>query len=285
MKILVCIKQVGYVYHPLAIDAPGGSIDPEKMVSMLNPYDEIAVEEAVRIKECCGECEVILITAGPPEAEEALRYAFAFGADKMIRIHYEGFDPWATSLALGAVAKGIDYDVILCGKKAIDSNGNQVSSYLAELLGIPQVSGIVGLEIVPNKQEALAERYLGKGNRQVVACSLPALFTAEEGLNDPRYPSLPNRLRAERKEIQEIHLDNLENGSDREIRVGANMHLSPPRPRPKKIFTPDSALSPSERKRLVMSGGAVSKKGNLHEGKAEDIAARIVDVLVRERVV
>jgi len=89
MRVVVCIKQVGYIYDPTAIDLSTGEIDSEKMVSMLNPYDEVAVEEAIKIKERVIDCEVVIITAGQPETERALRYAFAMGGDRMIRINYD----------------------------------------------------------------------------------------------------------------------------------------------------------------------------------------------------
>jgi len=284
MRVVVCIKQIGYVYHPIAINASRDHIDPEKMVFMLNPYDEIAVEEAIKIKNNLNNCEVIVITVGPPRAEEALRYAFAMGADKMIRINYEGSDSWLISLALAKIIKDLSCNLILCGKKAIDSNGNQVGSFLAELLDIPQVSGIVGLEVLPEKKKAIADRYLGKGDRQVVECNLPALFTAENGINDPRYPSLPNRLSSEKKDIEVMGLSCLGLCIDQEIDLTKFMTFLPPRPKPKKLFTPDSNLSASERMKLIMSGGFNEKKSDLIEGKAEDIAKKVMEVLDQEKL-
>jgi len=284
MRVVVCIKQISYVYHPIAINSSGGHIDPEKMVFMLNPYDEIAVEEAISIKGDLSNCEVIVITVGPPRAEEALRYAFAMGADEMIRINYEGSDSWLISLALVKIIKDLSCDIILTGKKAIDDNGNRVGSSIAELLDIPQVSGIVGLEILPEKKKAIVERYLGKGDRQVVECSLPALFTAENGINDPRYPSLPNRLLSEKKDIEVIDLTSLGLRIDKEMDLTKFMTFLPPRPKPKKLFTPDSNLSASERMKLIMSGGFNEKKSDLLEGKAEDVANKVIEVLDQEKL-
>jgi electron transfer flavoprotein beta subunit len=284
MRVVVCIKQIGYVYHPIAINETRGHIDPEKMVFMLNPYDEIAVEEAIKIKENFNNCEVVIVTVGPPRAEEALRYAFAMGADKMIRIDYESCDSWLISMALAKIIKDLRCNLILCGKKAIDNNGNQVGSFIAELLDIPQVSGIVGLEILTGKKKAVIDRYLGKGDRQVVECNLPALFTVENGLNDPRYPSLPNRLLAEKKNIEVIDLNCLELCVDQGIDLTKFMTFSAPRPKPKKLFTPDSNLSASERMKLIMSGGFNEKKSDLLEGKAEHIANKIIQILTQEKL-
>jgi len=285
MRVIVCIKQIGYVYHPIAIDSPGGSIDPEKIVYMLNPYDEVALEEAVRIKEKFPGSEVTVITAGPPQVNKTLRYAFAFGADRMIRIHCRKLAPWATSLVLAAVIKDLEYDLILCGKKAIDTNDNQVGSSIAELLNIAQVSGIVGLEVSPQREKAIVERYLGKGDRDVIECNLPALFTVEKTMNDPRYPTVPNRLMAERQEIHEIEAESLDVNFDSEVDLTEFMSLSPPRPRPKKVFTPDSKLSATERMKMIMSGGMVAKKSDLLKGPPERLADQIIEILIQEKII
>lgn len=285
MRVIVCIKQIGYVYHPIAIDSPGGSIDPEKIVYMLNPYDEVALEEAVRIKEKFPGSEVTVITAGPPQVNKTLRYAFAFGADRMIRIHCRKLAPWSTSLVLAAVIKDLEYDLILCGKKAIDTNDNQVGSSIAELLNIAQVSGIVGLEVSPQREKAIVERYLGKGDRDVIECNLPALFTVEKTMNDPRYPTVPNRLMAERQEIHEIEAESLDVNFDSEVDLTEFMSLSPPRPRPKKVFTPDSKLSATERMKMIMSGGMVAKKSDLLKGPPERLADQIIEILIQEKII
>jgi len=129
MRIVVCVKQVKYVYHDLPLCEARNEIDPEKMVRMMNPYDEISVEEAVRIKERYKDCEVILITVGPPASEEMLRYAFALGGDRMIRVDFESDDPWSISVILAEAIKDLNYDFVLCGKKAIDNNAGLVGSF------------------------------------------------------------------------------------------------------------------------------------------------------------
>lgn len=284
MRVIVCVKQICYVYHPIAIDSPGSDIDPEKMVYMLNPYDEVAMEEAMKIKERLAGSEVVVLTAGPHRTEGALRYAFAFGADKMIRINCQYPDPWATSLVLAETIRGLEYDIILCGKKAIDTNDITVGSFLAELLDIAQVSGIVRLDVLPDMKKAIVERYLGKGDREVMECNLPALFTVEKSMNDPRYPTLPNRLQAERQRVERIEPTSLDI-NPKEPDLSKFTRFTPPRPKPKKLFTPDSYLSASERRRLIMSGGLAHERSNLLEGAPEDIARKIVDILIQEKIV
>ena len=284
MRVFVFVKQTAYIYHPLAIDSRGAKVDPEKIVYMLNPYDEVAVEEAVSIKDNFSGSEVILLTAGPPRSDKALRYAFAFGADKMIRINLESSDPWAISLALAQTVKGRDYDIILCGQKAIDTNDNQVGSIVAEILDIAQVSAVTKLEPHPLKRMVIVERKLGRGNREVIECRLPALFCLEAGANDPRYPNLANRLFADKCEIELIEVDqSIFRMEGREL-FGDSGVLGPPRPKPKKIFTPGTHLSALERRRLIMSQGADDKRRNVLEGSPEEVAEKIVHVLAEQAI-
>ena len=286
MRIIVCIKQTGYICHPIAIDRKGGEIDHEKIVYMINPCDEAAMEEAIRIKQRFPGAEVIALTLGPPRAEEALRYAFAFGADKMIHVIGESPDSLSTATVLAKVIEGLDFDIILCGKKSIDSNAGMAGSFLAELLDIGHTTGIVKLDVFPEKGRAIVERSIGRGDREQVECALPALFTVERGINDPRYPTLPNRLRGGKEVIEHIEMASLNIRFNIESGLGGSISLSPPRPKPKKVFTPDSRLSASERKRLIMSGGGkTAKKGELIEGNPDEVAKIIIDVLVREKIV
>jgi electron transfer flavoprotein beta subunit len=225
------------------------------------------------------------MTVGPPASEEMLRYSFALGGDRMIRVDSESDDPWSISVILAEAMKDLNYDIVLCGKKAIDNNAGLVGSFLADLLNIPHVSRIVRLELSPQEKKAVVHRSLGRGDRQVLECSLPALFTAEKGLNDPRYPSLPNRLSAKKAEIEVIELSSLGLSTDDEMNMVQYMTVSLPRPKPKKVFTPDSNLSASERMRLLMTGQKTEEKAGLVEGNPGDIAGKVVEVLIQEKVV
>ena len=133
--------------------------------------------------------------------------------------------------------------------------------------------------------KVIVERYLGKGDREEAECDLPALFSVEKSMNDPRYPTLPNRLRAEKQVIERIEATSL--GLRFDVKMGLSKFASftPPRPKPKKVFTPGSHLSANERKRLIMSGGVAEKKSDLLEGAPEDVAEKIVDILVQEKIV
>lgn len=288
MKIIVCVKQIGYIYDPTAIDLATGEIDPEKMVSMLNPYDEIAVEEAIGIREREGNCEVIAITAGGPEADNALKYAFAMGADRMIRLNYENSDPMLISRVLSEAIEKIGYDMVLCGKKSMDSNGGQVGSFLAERLNIPQVSGIVQLKLFVNEKKAVVERYLGKGDREELECNLPALFTTEIGLNDPRYPTLPRRLLAEKTDIEILDTASFSVSVKKVEGLTNILKFSQPRPKTRKTFSPDSSLSATDRLKLMMSGGGGDKPkeaSDVLDGTSDELAGHILKYLVQEKII
>lgn len=284
MRVVVCIKQVGYIYDPTAIDLSTGEIDLEKMVSMLNPYDEVAVEEAIKIKETVSDCEVVIITAGQPEAERALRYAYAMGGDRMVRINYESSDPWSIALLLASAIEKTGYDLVLCGKKAIDSNDGQVGSFIAELLRVPQVSGIVKLNLFAAEGNALVERYLGKGDKEEMECRLPALFTVEMGLNDPRYPTLANRLAAENAKVEVLNPATLEVSSDGEEIRTEIIQFSQPRPKTRSVFTPDSSLSGADRLKQMMSGGSTEESTDILEGSADQLAGHIVEFIIQEQM-
>ena len=282
MRVVVFVKQVAYIYYPIAIESHGTDFDPEKMVYMLNPYDEMAMEAAAGIKEKFYGSEVLVVTAGPARSDKALRYALAFCGDKMIRINLEHMDPWTTAAALAQSVRGYKFDIILCGQKAIDTNDNLVGGFVAELLDIAQVSGVMRLEPQPDQRMVTVERNLGKGDREIIECQLPALFCMEKGANDPRYPSLPNRLRAEECEIELMEFDDAAfRLQGRKISCEPS-DFGPPRPKPKKVFTPDSQLSAQERTRLIMSGRAGAKKMHLLAGGPEDLADKIADVLSKE---
>lgn len=287
MKIVVCVKQVSFVYYPTPINLATGEIDLEKIVFMLNPYDEVAVEEAISIREKSGHGEVILLTAGGQETETALRYALAMGADRMIRVDYESPDPWLTSRALAAAIQKTGYDLVLCGKKAIDSNSAQVGSFLAELLHIPQVSDIVRLSIAAQERQATVERYLGKGDREELECNLPALFNVEMALNDPRYPTLPQRLKAAQAPVEIMSAQSLGINPESETAMTKVAKISLPRPKTRKVFTPDSSLSAEDRLKQMMTGGSAKAKeaGDLLEGTPEELAGHIVKFLMQEKIV
>jgi electron transfer flavoprotein beta subunit len=200
MNIVVCIKQVPETTE-VRINPETNTLIREGVPSIINPFDENAIEEALRIKEAHGG-KVTVITMGPPQAAEALRKALAMGADEVILISdraFAGSDTLATSYALSqAIKKMGQYDLIICGKQAIDGDTAQVGPGVAEWLGIPQVSFVVKTKFEGSK--LAAERLLEDEN-EVVEVPLPALISVVKQINEPRYPSLKGQMRAKKATI------------------------------------------------------------------------------------
>jgi len=211
MNMVVCIKQVPDTAAQVRVKPDGSGIVTEGLNWVLNPYDEYAVEEALRIKERLGEGKVTVITVGPDQTSAALRSCVAMGADEAVQIWDAGLERADTSVTARLLATGLkrlEWDLVLCGKVAVDDNASSVGPAVAELLGAPHVSAIVSLAVDKGAQTIRAERETEDG-AEVVECRLPAVVTAEKGLNEPRYASLPNIMKAKRKEITKWTLNDL----------------------------------------------------------------------------
>ena len=284
MNIAVCVKPVPDT-SVVALDPNTGLINDDDLVYIVNPYDMVALEEAVRIKERDGTSRVTLISVAPPSAKRLLRRCLAVGADEAMLLWDKSFEnsgSYTTGVILAkAIASG-QYDLVLCGQKAVDTEAGQVGSVIAERLGIPLVSRVVKIDISPESNKADIESKLEKGNRARIEVFLPALLTVELDLNEPRYASLPSLIAGLRKDITEYNREALglsygEVGS--EGTRTSTTALSLPKARPKKIFTPDSHLSAEERLRLVISGGINQKQSDVLEGDREKIASTVVQFL------
>ncbi len=209
MNILVLVKQTFDTEEKIVIQ--NGQISEENVEFILNPYDEYAVEEAVKIKEDSG-AEVTVLTVGPTRSESVLRTALAMGADKGIIVELEEeADEYAIAKIINAAIKGQEYDLVLGGNMAVDSGSGQVAIRVAEELGIPQVSTITKLSLDGSK--AIVERDI-EGDVEVIEVNLPFLATAQQGLNEPRYPSLPGIMKAKKKPLERFTLEDLELSED-----------------------------------------------------------------------
>lgn len=190
MKIIVCIKQVPDT-NEVRIDPKTGTLIREGVPSIINHDDKNALEEALRLKDRYKDVHITVVTMGPPQADVALREALAMGADRAILLSdraFAGSDTWATAKTLAAAIKKIgDYDIIFCGRQAIDGDTAQVGPQLAENLDLPQITYVTHLEI--NGNEVRAHRALEDGY-QVLSTKMPCLLTAIKELNEPRYPSI-----------------------------------------------------------------------------------------------
>jgi electron transfer flavoprotein beta subunit len=201
VKIAVCIKRVPDTETRIKIAADGRSIDESGVKFVLNPYDEYAVEEALRRKEAAGAGEVVVISLGPDAAQETIRTALAMGADRgvLLKTDQRAVDPLVIARALAAEIKDGGYDLVLFGKLAIDDYHHAVGPMVAELLGLPGVSAAARLELKDGT--GTAEREV-EGGVEVVEFPLPAVLTADKGLNEPRYPALKGIMAAKKKPLE-----------------------------------------------------------------------------------
>ena len=232
VNIIVCLKQVPDTESQIKIGSDGKSIATDDIKWVMNPYDEFGVEEALRLKEKHGG-EVTVVGLGPKRVTESLRTALAMGADKGILISDEaldGSDFLANAKAIAAAVKDLDYDLIFTGQRGVDDDLGLVGATIAELLGIPQLSIIVKVEVAEDGKSVKVERPI-EGEALVIETNLPALITAQKGLNEPRYASLPGIMKAKKKPLEEktladLGLDSAEFGEGaRKLKI---LELTPP---------------------------------------------------------
>jgi electron transfer flavoprotein beta subunit len=210
VNVIVCLKQVPDTETQIKIAQDGKSIVADNIKWVMNPYDEFGVEEGLRIKEKFGG-EVTIVSAGPKSAAEAIRTALAMGADKGIHINdpalNEG-DSLAVARALAAVIKGLDYSVIFTGQRGIDDDAGLVGPALAEMLDIPQLTVITKVEVAEDGKSIKAHKPV-EGRTMVIESKVPVLISAQKGLNEPRYASLPGIMKAKKKPLDEKSLADL----------------------------------------------------------------------------
>jgi electron transfer flavoprotein beta subunit len=206
MNILVLLKQTFDTEEKISIQ--NGQIDEDGREFIINPYDEYAVEEAIKLKEEFGG-EVTVITVGPDRSESALRTALAMGADKGIIVDDEDLvgDEYTISKVIAAVVKDRAYDMILTGYMSVDNGAGQVGIRLAEELAITPLSTVTKLTVEGVKATVVRDV---EGDSEVIETSLPLLITCQQGLNEPRYPSLPGIMKAKKKPIERLSVDDIE---------------------------------------------------------------------------
>ena len=209
MNTVVCIKQVPETTE-VRVDPTTKALVREGVKSVINPFDENAIEAALQLREAHGG-KVAVICMGPPQAEESLREALAMGADEAILLTdpaSRGSDTLATSYTLARMVRKVgDFDLVLCGKQAIDGDTGQVGPGLAERLGVPQVTFAIELEVADG---ALRARRVLDDFFEVIEVKLPAVVTVVKQINEPRHPSMRNVLRAKRAEIAKWSLADLD---------------------------------------------------------------------------
>jgi electron transfer flavoprotein beta subunit len=205
MKILVPVKRVVDFNVKIRVKPDGSGVDLANVKMSINPFDEIAVEEAIQLKEKGSATEIVCVSIGPPQAEETLRTALAMGADRGILVGFDGeLEPLAVAKVLKAVATEEKSDLIILGKQAIDYDCDQTGQMLAALLGWPQ--GTFASKVQVEADDIIVTREVD-GGHQTVKLKLPAVVTADLRMNQPRYTSLPNIMKAKKKPVTKKALD------------------------------------------------------------------------------
>ncbi|MBV9955276.1 MAG: electron transfer flavoprotein subunit beta/FixA family protein [Pseudolabrys sp.] len=205
MKILVPVKRVVDFNVKVRVKADGSGVDLANVKMSMNPFDEIAVEEAIRLKEAGKATEIVAISIGPAQATETIRTALAMGADRGILVKVDGVvEPLAVAKILKAIVEAEKPGLVIMGKQAIDDDCNQTGQMLAALLGWAQ--GTFASKLVIESDSASVTREID-GGLQTVKLKMPAIVTTDLRLNEPRYASLPNIMKAKKKPIEEKTAD------------------------------------------------------------------------------
>lgn len=251
MNIVVLIKRVPDT--ETRIQLKDGQVVTDGISWIISPYDEYGIEEALRIVEKQGG-KITLVCLGPEEAKETIRKGLALGADEAVHINDPALlngDASTTAKVLAAALKTMQYDLVLAGKQAVDEDNAQVAVRVAELLGLPHVNSVIKLDFSDDKKSAKCLREVD-GDRDVAETSLPAIITAQQGLNEPRYPSLKGIMGAKKKPIKDVKATDL--GLDPATLAPKleTVKLDPPPARPPgKIIPGDPATAAKELVRLL----------------------------------
>ncbi len=292
MRIIVCIKQVVDTSVPFEIDFETKTVNwTDGVFHKLNPADRSCIDRAVQLKEEQAEGTITAISIGPACVERALRECLSLGAETAVRIDDSTFgelDAYGTALVLSKAIADVPHDLVFCGAASVDTGNASVGPSLAEMLCLPHVSDVVDFEIAKDRRSLIADRQLGRGYRERVQCELPSLLTLLPRNESDLYPSLPMLIRALRSPIQTLRGDHL--GFTKEQLVGGLnktrlVKVTPPWPRPKKTFVPDSNLPPAERLRQLMAGGTSARKVDLLEGNPEELASKAVEFMRQQKLV
>ena len=284
-RIIVCVKQVPDVTE-VRLNPETHTLIREGVPSVLNPFDEFAVEEALRIRERFGG-RVTVVTMGPPQAEDVLKTCFAMGADDaylLCDLRLAGSDTWATSMALSALMKKLKYSLIICGIETTDSSTAQVGPETAEKLGIPQITFVSKIELDENGRKGVFTRETDTGF-QIMEAKLPLVVTVVKGINVPRTPDpgLAAGKTVQRVTVDDIDVSPEHIGLDGSPTRVVNIAAAKTRTRAQMVI--DSSLPAHERIKLIMMGGIQKKEGGrqLEEdaaGMAKKAGELIIELLM-----
>jgi len=255
VKILVPIKRVPDPYGRVRLTPDGTGIDDSDIKWVINPFDEIALEEAVRIRENGADAEIIAVSIGGAECEDQLRNALAMGADRAIRVEDDGeLDPGVISHLLAAICRRENPDLILMGKQAIDDDYNQTGQRLAAILDVPQATFASQITLSGDGKSATVTREVDAG-RETLEITLPAVVTADLRLNEPRYVALPAIIKARSKPLDRIAAAELGTRPNARVHI-RHLETPPPRKAGRKVGSVDELLAALRDEAKVIGGAA-----------------------------
>lgn len=211
MKILVCVKQVPDMESSFRVNSEGTWLDERDLAFRMNEYDEYALEQAIQVKEQEGGTpDITVLSIGPARVVEVIKKGLAMGADRGVHIqdnlaHQK--DPWQIAATIAAFVREKNFDLIFFGLQSQDSGAAQVGPFVAEILGYACVTAVVGFSL--ENDQVTVRRELEGGSKAVVRFNLPGVVTCQLGLNTPRYPTLPNIMRAKQKELLSLPIEDL----------------------------------------------------------------------------
>lgn len=207
MNIVVIVRQTPDTETKIKLDSEGKKVDTAGITWIINPYDEFAIEKALKIKEKVNAGEVILLACGPQRTEEAIRQGLAMGADRAVFIKDDSLeyaDPFVISKLISNELKNMPFDLVLSGKKVIDLESTQIPIFIAEELNLTHVSFVMKFnEVDAGKKIIICDRE-AEGSHEIIEVQLPALITCDRGEDHPRYASITGIMKAKKKEIKEI---------------------------------------------------------------------------------
>jgi len=286
LNIAVIVWQVPAMGAATEYDPWTKGIYCEDIVYSANYADDFAVEEALSIRDSCGNVSVNVITIGPRRVEDILYGYLAMGADSAVRVEIqeEQHDIYGLCAALSSALQDKQYDAVVCGSEVTDSYGCTAypGPFLAGMLKIPYVSGVTMIET--GGDDVVVHRKLEHGDREIIRCSMPCLLAVEKGCNEPRQASLPGLIESRSKQIVTITVDIPLQGA---TYSGEEIHFTLPHKRIKKTMTVDTTLQAADRMKMIMSGGMVQKGGKdqLLKGDINKIAKDLVTIFRKRGII
>lgn len=281
MNICVCVKQVEETYARTGKDPDRHFLDPADRIFRVNPYDEAAMQLAVKVAAGIENARIVILTIGSSGSEKELSRIMAMGGDLLYSIELNGADadgaepdPWCKAQVLARAVQMVKSDLVLCGRASIDRQNGLVAPYLARLLERPFVSSIVNLFVAEDGTSAKMTKNAGKGIREVIECRLPAVFSVDISSGPVLMPSYVAKQQARKKSVTRMVFDvRTFEEKTRCIRVSA------PRPRTKPVPAPDSSLNGFMRVRQLLTGSRIAKKGKIVSGAPEEQVEEIIRFL------